>query len=259
MSTTTQKGLGLWMLTALVAGNMIGSGVFLLPAALAQFGSISIVGWLMTALGALCLALVFAKLSSLIPKAGGPYAYCREGFGDFIGFMVAYNYWIALWVGNAGIAVAFAGYMGVFFPWITAAPMHTCLTSIATIWLLTIINISGVRQAGMVQLITTLLKLLPLILIGTVGLLYIHPTYLTQFNVSGHSNFAAITGAASLTLWAFIGLESATVPADDVINPQKNIPRATMFGTLLAAIVYILSTIAIMGLIPNSDLVGANG
>lgn len=255
MSTSVRKGLGLWMLTALVAGNMIGSGVFLLPASLAQYGSISILGWTITALGALCLALVFSKLSTWIPKTGGPYAYCREGFGDYIGFTVAYNYWIALWVGNAGIAVAFASYLSVFFPWITASAFNTCITSIVTVWILTLINVSGVRQAGMVQLITTILKLLPLLLIGTVGLLCIKPEYLAQFNVSQHSNFAAITGTASLTLWAFIGLESATVPADDVENPSKNIPRATILGTVLAAIVYILSTTAIMGLVPNAQLV----
>ncbi len=187
----TEKGktLGLWTLTALVAGNMIGSGAFLLPASLANFGSIGILGWICTAIGSICLALVFAKLSGLFPKTGGPYAYCREGFGDFIGFQVAYNYWIALWVGNAAIALAFIGYLGVFWPALVQNRLITTLASIATIWLITFINLAGVKQAGKVQLVTMILKLIPLLLIGIVGLFYIHPEYLKTFNVSGTSHF----------------------------------------------------------------------
>lgn len=252
---TKNTRLGLWMLTALVAGNMIGSGIFLLPASLAVYGSISIVGWIFTAIGAILLALVFSTLSYHRPKVGGPYAYCHDAYGDFIGFLVAFNYWIALWVGNAAIVVAFVSYLSVFVPALAHNEMSAFFTSVATVWLLTGVNIYGVRTAGIVQLITTILKLLPLILLATVGLFYIHPVNLSHFNVSGHSNFAAITGTAALTLWSFIGVESATVPADDVENPQRNIPRATMLGTLISAVVYILSTIAIMGIIPPGELV----
>lgn len=254
MSTQTTRALGLWMLTALVAGNMIGSGVFLLPATLASFGSISIVAWIITSIGAMCLALVFAKLSSLIPKVGGPYAYCREGFGNFVGFQVAYNYWIALWVGNAAIAVAAVSYLSVLFPEVKTYPQLDCWLSIGFVWLMTFINILGVRQAGIFQLVTTILKLLPLFLIATFGLMFIHPHNLTDFNISGHSNFTALTSAATLTLWSFIGLESATIPADDVENPQRNIPRATILGTLITALIYILSTAAVMGVIPMAQL-----
>jgi APA family basic amino acid/polyamine antiporter len=253
--TNKQKTLGLWTLTALVAGNMIGSGAFLLPASLANYGSISILGWMFTAAGGLCLALMFSKLSSMLPKIGGPYAYCHEGFGDFIGFLVAYNYWIALWVGNAAIAIAFVGYLGVFWPLLVQNVMVKCLASILTVWLLTLINIKGVRQAGQVQLVTMILKLIPLILIGVFGLFFIHPEYLHAFNVSGTSNLSAFTGAASVTLWTFIGLESATIPTDNIDNPQKLIPRATILGTLIATVVYLLGCTAIMGLIPNAKLV----
>lgn len=256
---TGKKGLNLWMLTALVAGNMVGSGIFLLPAALASYGSISLLSWLITAGGAILLALVFAKLSTMVRKIGGPYAYAREGFGDFIGFQVAYNYWIALWVGNAAIAVAFVGYLGVFFPFVSSTAINTGITAIITVWLLTFVNIIGVRQAGIVQLVTTILKFLPLILIATVGLFFIQGHNLTDhFNVSGKSNLAAITGAATLTLWSFIGLESATVPADDVENPVVNIPKATIIGTLVTAAVYILSTTAVMGIIPAEQLMRSN-
>ncbi len=252
---TKARALGVWMLTALVAGNMIGSGVFLLPATLASFGSISIISWILTALGAMCLALVFAKLGSLIPKVGGPYAYCHEAFGAFAGFQIAYNYWIALWVGNAAISIAAVSYLGIFFPILKTSPQLECLTAIGLVWLMTVINILGVKQAGILQLITTILKLLPLILIATFGLLFIHPHYLVNnFNISHHSNFTALTGAATLTLWSFIGLESGTVPADDVENPQRTIPRATILGTIITSLVYILSTVAVMGVIPMAQL-----
>lgn len=256
MSThqSNRQKLGVWMLTALVTGNMVGSGVFLLPASLASFGSIGLLSWVLTSVGALFLALVFAKLGSIMPKIGGPYAYCREGFGEFIGFQMAYNYWIALWVGNAAIAVAFTGYLGVFIHPLSGNPGLSCAMSIAVVWLTTLVNILGVRRAGIVQLVTTILKLMPLLLLASIGLLFIQPHNLAQFNISGKSDFSALTGAATLTLWSFIGLESATVPADDVENPQRNIPRATIYGTLVASVIYILSSLAVMGMIPLNEL-----
>ena len=244
------KKLGLWMLTALVAGNMIGSGVFLLPANLAQIGSISILAWISTAVGAFFLALVFAKMSLMVPKTGGPYAYAKAGFGRFIGFQTAYNYWIAVWVGNAAIAIATIGYLAVFWP-VLNTPEMTCLFAIIIVWILTLINIVGVRSAGVVQLITTILKMVPIVLVIIFGWWYFHPAYLSHsFNISHSSNMTAFSSAAALTLWAFIGLESATVPAGSVDNPSRNIPLATLLGTLIAAVVYIASCTAIMGMIP---------
>jgi len=246
--------LGLWMLTALVAGNMIGSGIFLLPASLAAYGSIGIIAWILTALGAMLLALVFATLSHNMPSVGGPYAFCRDAFGDFIGFEVAFNYWIALWVGNAAIVVAFVSYLSVFIPTLAQNHWQAFAISVVTVWLLTVVNIIGVRSAGVIQLITTILKLVPLILLAVVGIFYIDFGNLSDFNISGQSNFAALTGAASLTLWSFIGVESASIPAEDVEDPKRTIPRATIYGTLITAIVYILSTIAVMGLVPTHEL-----
>lgn len=243
------------MLTALVTGNMIGSGVFLLPAALASYGSISILSWMFTALGALSLAMVFGKLSTFIRKTGGPYAYCREGFGDFIGFLVAYNYWIALCVGNAAIVVAFTGYLGVFFPLLkTSSPLLSYTVSIGAVWFLTLVNIVGIQRAGFLQVVTTILKLIPLVLIAIIGLFYFKFKHLEFFNISGQSNFSAFTGAATLTLWSFVGLESATVPAGEAENPGHNILLATVLGTLVASLVYIVSTTVIMGIIPIKTL-----
>lgn len=257
MAVQHKRVLGTWMVTALVAGNMIGSGVFLLPASLAQFGSISILSWVLTSIGAIFLGLVFAKLSHLMPRVGGPYAYCREGFGDFTGFQVAYNYWIALFVGNAALSLAAISYLSVFFPVLGSNTHYSCIASILLVWTMTLINYMGIKQAGLFQLVTTILKLIPLILIATFGLFFIHPHLLISgFNVttSHQSHFSALMSAATLTLWSFIGLESGTIPADDVENPHVTIPRATILGVVVTAIIYIFSTVAVMGIIPMSEL-----
>ncbi|QPC42489.1 amino acid permease [Kaustia mangrovi] len=248
------RGLGLWMATALVAGNMIGSGVFLLPASLAPFGGISIVGWLVTAAGALMLALVFANLSRVFPRIGGPYAYSRMAFGDFIGFQMAWGYWIAIWAGNAAIAVAFVGYLGVFLPAVTASPFASMATGVAAIWVLTGINSLGVRAAGWVQLVTTVAKILPLLAVGLVGIFWLEPAHFLPFNATGGSAFSAVNAVAALTLWAFLGLESASIPADDVEAPERTIPRSTILGTLIATVVYVLGTVAVMGIVPPETL-----
>lgn len=258
MTHPPKRILGFWTLTSLVAGNMIGSGVFMLPAALAKFGTISILAWILTAIGSIFLALVFSRLSQLLPKTGGPYAYCHEAYGDFVGFQLAYNYWIALWIGNAAIAVAFVGYLSVFWPAVATVPWLSCGISIGIVWVLTGVNILGVQQAGIVQLVTTILKMAPLFLLALIGLFFIHKENLAAFNVSHHSNWQALTGAATLTLWSFVGFESATVPAGNVIDPRRNIPRATIIGTVVAAIVYILGTISVMGIIPMDQLANSN-
>jgi len=246
--------LGLWTLTALVVGNMIGSGVFLLPASLAPYGGISIIGWLFTTAGALLLALSFARLSRMVPGAGGPYAYTRAGFGDFTGFLIAWGYWISICAGNAAIATAFVGYLAVFVPSLATTPAAAAFSALAAIWILTWVNARGVEQAGLVQLTTTVLKLLPLAAIALFGFAWFEPANFVPFNPTSQSHFGAITAAATLTLWAFLGLESATVPADDVHEPERTIPRATILGTLVASVVYVVATIAVMGVVPRADL-----
>lgn len=242
------------MCTALVVGNMIGSGVFLLPASLAPFGGLSILGWLASAGGAVCLALVFARLGRALPRLGGPYAYARHGFGDFGGFWVAWAYWISMWTTNAALAVAFVSYLTVFWPALGGAPALAAGTAVGTLWLLTAVNAAGVRTAGGVQLVTTILKLLPLVAIGTLGFLYFQAEHFVPFNPSGQPAGAAVTATVTLTLWAFLGLESGTVPAADVRDPARTIPRATILGTLIAAAVYILTTTAVMGIIAPAEL-----
>jgi APA family basic amino acid/polyamine antiporter len=253
-----RRGLGLWMATALVVGNMIGSGVFLLPSSLASYGGLSIVAWLLTTAGAVLLALVFARLGRAYPRTGGPYAYSRKAFGDFVGFQTAWGYWIAIWAGNAAIAVAFVSYLSVFWGALATNALLAAAVAVAAIWALTVVNSLGVRHGGWVQAVTTALKLVPLLAIATLGLLFFDAGNFGAFNAAGGSVFGSVTAAAALTLWAFIGLESATVPAEDVAVPKRTIPRSTIIGTLVTALVYILGTVAVMGVIPAGTLAGSN-
>lgn len=255
-ATTPKIGLGI--ATALVIGNMVGSGVFLLPSSLAPYGGISLIGWLFTATGAFLLALVFSRMAHSYPQTGGPYAYSRRAFGDFIGFQTAWGYWIAAWLGNVAIAVAFVGYLGHF--WSTASGNTTtdhviqAVVAAAAIWLLTAVNVLGVKQGGMVQGVTTVLKMLPLAAVAFIAIFWIQGSNFTPFNPSGESPFGAVSSVAALTLWAFIGLESATIPAQDVRDPSRNIPRATTVGLLVTAAVYILGTTAVVGIVPAESL-----
>lgn len=255
MTSTKARKLTLAMTVALVIGNMIGSGIFFLPAALGMYGGISIFGWLFTSTGALLLAIVFSRLSRLLPNvSGGPFIYAKEGFGDFPGFLVAWGYILSIWASNAAITVAFVSYLSVFVPVLATSSILGALTGLAAIWFLTWINTKAIRTAGSVQLITTILKLIPLILIAVVGIFYLNPDHFTPFNLSGQSSFSAISATAALTLFAFLGFESATVPAEDVENPEVTIPRATIIGTLITILIYILGTIAVMGLISPNNL-----
>src|SRR5690349_6726941 len=252
-----KRTMGMWMATALVVGNMVGSGIFLLPASLSSAaGPVSIFGWVFTGVGAMLLALVFARLGAKFPRTGGPYVYARRSFGDFIGFQTAWGYWIAAWAGNAAITVAFVGYLAGFWPALGTHNLLAAIVGIGVIWLLTFVNILGVRQGAQVQLVTTILKFVPLVLIGVVGLFFIDTANLKPF--APHGTWSAISAAAPLTLWAFIGLESATVAAEEVDNPEKVIPRATIIGTAAATVVYIVTTIAVMGAVPGNELANSS-
>lgn len=249
------KKIGIWTSTSLVMGNMIASAMFMLPATLSSYGSISLIGWVLSGFGAICLALVFSWLSQLMPLAnGGPYAYTREGLGDFAAFLVAWGYWISVWSTNAAIAVAFISYLSVFIPALEHNSLLAIGIGLSAIWLLTWINTRGIRDAGIVQVITTILKIAPLALVTIGGLFFIHAENYLPFNSSGSSNLSAITSTATLTLFAFLGLECATIPSGQVENPEKTISRATLYGTLAVTALYILGTVVIMGVLPPSVL-----
>jgi APA family basic amino acid/polyamine antiporter len=227
----------------------------MLPATLGVYGGISLIGWVISGAGALCLAKVYSWLSKLKPVAtGGPYAYTHEGMGDFPAFLVAWGYWISIWCTNAAIAVAFVSYLTAFIPALGTNPILSVGTGLGAIWFLTWINTRGIREAGIVQVITTILKITPLVIITLGGLFFLNFDHFTPFNVSTESNLSAITSCTTLTLFAFLGLECATIPSGKVINPEVTVPKATVLGTLVTTIIYITSTIAVMGLIPPDSL-----
>ncbi|OFW09655.1 MAG: hypothetical protein A3H96_02615 [Acidobacteria bacterium RIFCSPLOWO2_02_FULL_67_36] len=243
------RPVGFWTAVALVMGNMIGSGVFLLPASLAPYGGISLGGWALSTAGSILLALVFARLARFNPAAGGPYAYTRQAYGDLAGFLVAWGYWISIWCANAAIAVAFVGYLDPFVPSVVHNPPAAALLALATMWLLVAVNIRGVATAGRVQVVTTALKVLPLVLIGIAGLLTLDPSHFAVSPEGPRGLARGVTATATLTLWAFLGLECATIPAGNIRDAERTIPRATIVGTVLTAAIYIVSTVGVMGVL----------
>jgi basic amino acid/polyamine antiporter, APA family len=188
-------------------------------------------------------------------RAGGPYAYAREAFGDTAGFVIAWSYWISIWCANAAIAVAFAGSLGNLFPDLVATPLRGAALALGALWLCAAVNLAGVREAGRLQVVATILKLLPLLLFGGIAVWWIEPQSLqssieTAANAGAMSLASTIHATVALTLWAFLGLEAATIPAGDIHDAERTIPRATLIGTLLAGIATILACTAVLGVLP---------
>ncbi|MBX3560773.1 MAG: amino acid permease [Sphingomonas sp.] len=254
------RALGFWLCLALVVGNMIGSGIFLLPAQLAPYGWNAIFGWLFSIGGVLCVAYVFAKLAAAMPKAGGPYVFVQAAFGPMPAFAVMWSYWIATWVGNAAIAVAAISYLSLFAPALANAPGLGAAATIALLWSLTAINCASVRAAGGFQLVTTLIKLIPLIAVILISALVVgegRQVAQLPFRTEDVS-LAGITTAATLTLWALLGVEAAAVGEGKVCDPARNIPRATMIGILIVGAVYLLVSTPVILLMPAEQAAASN-
>lgn len=250
MSSKSKK-IGLFAATALVIGNMIGAGIFVLPATLASYGSISILGWVFSAAGALVLAKIFSHFSKIIVnKSGGPYQYSKAGFGDFIGFLVAWGYWISIWITNGATAIAIVGALSFFLPVLKQNPVYAISTGLAFIWFFTWINSRGVSASGRVQVITTLLKIVPLLFIIVAGFFFFNIENFPAFRLTEGHSFTTLSVVATLTLYAFLGIESATIPATSIKDAAKTIPKATMLGTLITAGIYILGTVVLFGILP---------
>ena len=248
------RPLGLWSATALVVGSMIGSGVFLLPASMAQYGGVSLLGWAITLAGALALAWTFARLAMRWPQTGGPYVFARNAFGELPGFLMAWSYWVSIWCGVAAVSVAFAGSVGALWPATTATPLRAALVALAGLWLCAGINLLGMREAGRAQLLLTVLKFVPLLLFACVAVWFVDAERFVPFNPSGESLPAAINATVALALWALCGLEVATVPAGAIHDAERTIPRATVLGTLLAGIATVLAVTAVIGIVPTAQL-----
>ncbi|MPS34519.1 MAG: amino acid permease [Stenotrophomonas sp.] len=246
--------MGFWSATALVVGSMIGSGTFLLPATLAPYGAATLVGWAITLCGALLLAVTFARLARRWPQTGGPYVFARNAFGELPGFVVAWSYWISMWCAIAAIAVAFAGSIGAIFPSLTATPVRAAGCGLAALWLCAGVNLAGLREAGRLQLLTTVLKVVPLLLFGLVALWFVDARHYVPFNPSGESLGSVAAATVALTLWAMIGLEAATVPAGSVDDAPRTVARATVAGTAIAGIATVLACTTVLGLLPADVL-----
>ena len=250
-ASTPQFGLG--TATALIIGTIIGVGIFNLPTSLAAYGPISLVSLALTTVGALALAMLFASLSRRLPADGGPYAYSRVAFGNRIGFANAWSYWITAWAGNAAIAVGWVLYVEHF-----VNKDHTKVISIllvlAGLWGAAAVNLSGVKNMGSIQVVTTILKFFAVGFIATVGLFYIDTANYSPFNISGEGAVTAIGGGMAIALFSYIGVECVAVAAGKVRDPDRNVPRATLYGTLATATVYMLSLFAVFGILPSSQL-----
>lgn len=249
-----KRSLGFWRTWSLSAGYMIGSGIFLMPTVLAPLGLLGLSSWLITGAGAVLLALIMGNLARRIPKVGGPYAYTRAAFGDFPGFLIAWSYWISLWVATAAITIAMVGYLGVFIPALGETFLNQTIVGLVIIALIVTLNIVGIRQSGIFQLVLTILKIIPLLAIGIAGLFFIEGGHVPELNPSGGSTFSVLAAGSILTMWAFVGLEAATIPAGDVINPAKTIPRVLIFGVLSVVAIYFLSSFAVMTIVDSATL-----
>jgi basic amino acid/polyamine antiporter, APA family len=245
--------LGFFMCVALVMGNMIGSGVFLLPASLAPFGWNAVAAWGITIAGAMALALVLARLTVALPGQSGPVGFVAEAFGPTASFLIGWVYWVSIWTAVVTIAVAGVSYLSSFYPAIAAMPYLPALLAVGLLWTVTVVNLMGVRSAGVFQVITVGLKLIPIIVVIVIAavLLATGKAEVRALPQEGLS-FPAINAAVALTLWALLGFESASLAADKVDDPERTVPRATIVGTALTGILYLFVCSAIALMLPEA-------
>jgi APA family basic amino acid/polyamine antiporter len=248
------------MCTALVVGNVIGVGVFLLPASLAPYGLTALTGWLITVVGCVFLAISFAYLARAFPNDDGPYDYTRRAFGDGLAFTVMWCYWVSTWVTNATIAVGIVGYLTVFIPWLNTSPWLPPITALSLLWFFVVLNLRGARAVGGTQIVTTALKLLPMFGVICLGLwvLLTDPSAYRSHVITSPASLTDLSQVSTLTLYAMLGIECATIPACRVRDPERTIPLATVIGTILTAAVYIGVSIVPMLLIPQAALAASN-
>jgi APA family basic amino acid/polyamine antiporter len=253
-SVAAAKPLGFWTAVALVVGNTLGMGIFVLPASLAPYGLNALYGWLVTVAGSVVLALAFAHLAREHPDADGPYDYIRAHFGDLAAFLVMWCYWVSIWVTNAALAIGIGGYLTALLPGVgRVSPMALAL---ALLWLCAAINLLGARTGGRVQVATTLLKLLPMAAVMLLGgwLLLADPQAYARHVPANPISGAQILAASSIALFAMTGVESAAIVASRVRDPARTVPRATVVGTLLAAAVCVALSLIVILLLPQQEL-----
>ena len=258
MSSNQHRVIGFWRGWSIAVGCAIGSGIFMMPTMLAPYGLLGFGGWLVAGAGSILVALTMARLVKRIPKTGGPYVYANEGLGDFSGFIIAWTYWVACVSAIAGISIAFVGYLGFFLPQIASSQIYALLASLMLIWIIVFLNIRSLENSSKFQLISTLLKLVPLMLIVLLGASNFDTSNLPELNPTDLHPISLIATVTTLVMWSFIGIETATVPADNVINPQETIPKVLIASVITILILYILVSVAIAALVPASELLDSS-
>lgn len=256
---TLKRDLGLAAATAIVVGNIIGSGIFMAPASFARVTDpkTAILAWIITSLGSLLIALSFANLGSKIPKTGGPIVYARAAFGDFAGFLIAWSYWIGSWAGNAAIITAFMSYFTFFVPAATN-PLIAFLVSSAVLWIFTIINVIGVKYVGRIGIVTTVLKIGVLVVFIVIAALNFNPDHFNTVSSADVVGLSTLPAGIAIALWSFIGLECATVAAGEIKDPEKNIKRSTIYGILITAAIYLIICVVSTGAVDQATLANSN-
>ncbi len=256
----TPRALGFWMATALVVGNTIGMGIFVLPASLAPYGFNAIIGWIVTLIGFLFIARVLAGLARSFPNDDGPYAYTQRAFGEGTAFMVMWCYWVATWVTNATIAIGVVAYMSILVPQVNSSPWIPPVIALSLVWLFVLLNLRGARTVGGAQILTTVIKLMPMVAVMVLGLwtLFTDPGAYSAHPPPTPMDLNLVVTASTTAIFAMLGVECATVPAGRVKDPERTIPRATMIGTVITAFVYIAISLIPMLLIPQDELVNSN-
>lgn len=251
-----KRELGLASATAIVVGNMMGSGIFTAPQSLAQVSNplVTILAWIITGIGSVFIALSFANLGTKYPSTGGPIVYVNKAFGEYTAFSIAWTFWIGSWIGNAAIITAIIRYLTPFFPILSENGLIAFLVSSAFLWLVTYINYRGVKEAGIIGVITTTLKLGVMLVFLIIALYGFNPEYLKTYSSSDVQGFGSLPNAIAVTLWSFIGLEGAAISAGEIKNPEVNVKRSTILGTIFAAILYIILSLLAMGGLSQANL-----
>ena len=254
------KKMNLVELTFIVVINMMGSGIILLPANMAQVGAISLLSWIVTALGSMAIAWGLAEAGVLNQREGGMAAYAEEAYGKPGFFLTFFLYFLSLAVANVAIAISALGYIAAFFPVLSSTPIITCIGTIVLVWLTTVANFGGAKWTGRIGLVTVWGVIIPVGAIAVIGWFWFSgSTFAAAWNPKGLSLLSGMGSSISLTLWAFLGMESAAQNSATVENPKRNVPLACLLGTLGAGVIYILSTTVIQGIVPNAELAQSTG
>ena len=228
-----QKKMNLIQLTFIVAVNMMGSGIIMLPTNMAKVGAISLLSWIVTALGSMAIAYGFAQAGLFNQRPGGMAAYAEDAYGKSGYFLTFFLYFLSLAIGNVAIAISAVGYLASFFPWLSSTPVATCIGVIALLWLTTVANFGGPSLTGKLGSITVWGVILPVGLLSLIGWLWFKPaTFAAAWNPHGYSLLEGMGSSIALTLWAFLGMESAAQNSAAVENPKRDVPLACLFGTL---------------------------